>query len=131
MAVRGIGWEQLAVEITLLPLLLAECCPFAFAANFSQKPLLQDGDAGTLAEIMKGNWLISFKICTSKIQSALIKKRNLSFIVANFIPVMRASLAKCVASGCELDQLVGLSQKRRYILYKRLAVTFPFKEQGT
>ncbi|HOZ37192.1 MAG TPA: hypothetical protein PLH64_00415 [Anaerolineaceae bacterium] len=116
MAVRGIGWEQLAVEITLLPLFLAECCPFAFAANFSQKPLLQDGDAGTLAELGKGFRLFRVESFTTEKQNSLIKKRNLSFIVANFIPVMRASLAKCVATGCELDQLVGLSQKSRHTL---------------
>jgi len=121
--------EQLAVEFTPQPFALAECCPFALAADLSQKPLLQDGIVDLLAEFTKRDRLISFQTRTSEIHSALIKKRNLSFILAVSILVMGASLAESVASGCELQHYVGFTHESGHVLNKLLAVTLALKEQ--
>ncbi len=129
MAACGIGVKQLAVEIAPSPFALAERCPFAFAADLSQQPLLQNGIADTLAEFIKGHGLVSLEMRASETQSALIKKRNFGFVAALTVDIVGARHAENVASGCDLALPAGVDQKRCHILNESLAVAFALEEQ--
>jgi len=121
--------EQLVVEIIPLPLVLAECCPLALAADLSQQPLLQDGVVYSLAKFMKSDGLINLQSRTSKFHSALIKKRDFGFVFALIVEVVWASLAESIASGCELQHCGGVTHESGHVFNKSLVITIALEEQ--